>query len=87
MICEAETRQVEEYQKERHKIGMTLSSVHCLRPLKDDKSEQEHESLKIQIKELKVALEHAQILRRRKMEYDVVAEKIHSLPSREELEL
>ncbi|KAJ3564832.1 hypothetical protein NP233_g8033 [Leucocoprinus birnbaumii] len=68
MTCEAETRQVEEYQKERQKI------------------EQEHESLKVQIKELKVALEHAQILRRRKMEYDVVAEKIHTLPSREELE-
>ncbi|KAF5363730.1 hypothetical protein D9756_000744 [Leucocoprinus leucothites] len=50
------------------------------------KIEQEHESLEIQIKELKVALEHAQILRRRKMEYDVVAEKIHTLPSREELE-
>jgi len=49
-------------------------------------SEQEHESLGNQIKELKVALEQAQILRRRKMEYDVVAEKIYTLPSREELE-
>ncbi|KXN83743.1 hypothetical protein AN958_00886 [Leucoagaricus sp. SymC.cos] len=68
MTCEAETRQVEEYQKERQKI------------------EQEHESLKVQIKELKVALEQAQVLRRRKMEYDVVAEKIHNFPSREELE-
>lgn len=48
--------------------------------------EQEHESLKAQIRELKVALEHSQILRRRKMEYDVVAEKINVLPSREELE-
>ncbi|EKM80400.1 hypothetical protein AGABI1DRAFT_128074 [Agaricus bisporus var. burnettii JB137-S8] len=68
MTCEAEGRQVEEYQKEREKI------------------EQEHDSLKTQIKDLKVALEHAQILRRRKMEYDVVAEKIHGLPSRDELE-
>ncbi|KAF9452424.1 hypothetical protein P691DRAFT_794858 [Macrolepiota fuliginosa MF-IS2] len=68
MTCEAESRQVEEYQKERQKI------------------EQEHESLKTQIKELKVALEHAQIVRRRKMEYDVVAEKIHVLPSREDFE-
>ncbi|KAF8557009.1 hypothetical protein OG21DRAFT_1475713 [Imleria badia] len=68
MICEAESRQVEEYQRERHRI------------------EQEHDLLRGQISELKVALEHAQMERRRKMEYDSVAEKINTLPSREELE-
>ncbi|KAH7914397.1 Tho complex subunit 7-domain-containing protein [Hygrophoropsis aurantiaca] len=68
MVCEAETRQVEEYERERQKI------------------EQEHDSLRAQIEELKVALEHAHMERRRKMEYDLVAEKINTLPSREELE-
>ena len=47
----------------------------------------EHVTLRAQIEELKTALEHAQMLRRRKMEYDLVAEKVNTLPSREELEL
>ncbi|KAG9317459.1 Tho complex subunit 7-domain-containing protein [Chiua virens] len=68
MVCEAESRQVEEYQRERHRI------------------EQEHDLLHNQINELKVALEHAQTERRRKMEYDSITEKINTLPSREELE-
>ncbi|KAH7931237.1 hypothetical protein BV22DRAFT_998673, partial [Leucogyrophana mollusca] len=68
MVCEAEARQVEEYQRERERI------------------EEEHGSLRGQIEELKVALEHAHMERRRKMEYDLVAEKINTLPSREELE-
>ncbi|KJA29929.1 hypothetical protein HYPSUDRAFT_31969 [Hypholoma sublateritium FD-334 SS-4] len=68
MICEAEARQVEEYQRERQTL------------------DEEHETLKSQIEELKVALEHAQMLRRRKIEYDAVAEKVNTLPSREELE-
>lgn len=49
-------------------------------------TDNEHETLKTQIEELKLALEHAQMLRRRKIEYDVVAERINTLPSREELE-
>ncbi|KAK7060491.1 hypothetical protein VNI00_001256 [Paramarasmius palmivorus] len=68
MICEAEARQVEEYQREKQRI--------------DD----EHGTLRGQIEQLKTSLEHAQILRRRKIEYDVVAEKVNSLPSRDELE-
>ncbi|KAF8192462.1 Tho complex subunit 7-domain-containing protein [Pholiota molesta] len=68
MICEAEARQVEEYQRERQAL------------------DEEHGTLKLQIEELKVALEHAQMLRRRKIEYDAVAEKVNTLPSREELE-
>jgi len=68
MICEAEARQVEEYQRERQSL------------------DEEHETLKSQIEELKVALEHAQMLRRRKIEYDAVAEKVNTLPSRDELE-
>ena len=46
----------------------------------------EHDVLKNQIEELKNALEQAQIERRRKIEYDQIAEKINVLPSREELE-
>jgi len=68
MICEAEGRQVEEYQRERRRL------------------DNEHETLISQIEELKIALEHAQMLRRRKIEYDLVAEKVNTLPSREELE-
>ncbi|KAG6854869.1 hypothetical protein C0991_012059 [Blastosporella zonata] len=68
MICEAEARQVEEYQRERQEI------------------EQEHEVLRGQIEQLKAALEDAQMVRRRKIEYDLVAEKVNTLPSREELE-
>ncbi|KAG5648924.1 hypothetical protein DXG03_000273 [Asterophora parasitica] len=68
MICEAEARQVNEYQRERQKI--------------DD----EHGILRGQIEQLKTALEDAQMVRRRKIEYDLVAEKINTLPSRDELE-
>ncbi|KAI6105837.1 Tho complex subunit 7-domain-containing protein [Pisolithus sp. B1] len=67
MVCEAEARQVEEYQRERRRI------------------EAEHEALRAQIAELKVALEHAQTERKRKIEYDSVAEKINTFPSRDEL--
>ncbi|KAF9058058.1 Tho complex subunit 7-domain-containing protein [Panaeolus papilionaceus] len=68
MICDAETRQVEEYQREKKRL--------------DD----EHDTLRFQIEELKTALDHAQMLRKRKIEYDSVAEKVNTLPSREELE-
>ncbi|KAF9045885.1 Tho complex subunit 7-domain-containing protein, partial [Rhodocollybia butyracea] len=68
MICEAEARQVEEYQREKHRIDL------------------EHNILRGQIEQLKTALEEAQITRRRKMEYDQIAEKVNTLPSREELE-
>ncbi|KAI6047449.1 Tho complex subunit 7-domain-containing protein [Pisolithus marmoratus] len=58
MVCEAEARQVEEYQRERRRI------------------EAEHDALRAQIAELKIALEHAQTERKRKIEYDSVAEKL-----------
>jgi len=48
--------------------------------------EDEHGSLKGQIEQLKTSLEHAQVERRRKIEYDSFAEKINTLPSRAELE-
>ncbi|KZT43005.1 hypothetical protein SISSUDRAFT_1040894 [Sistotremastrum suecicum HHB10207 ss-3] len=47
--------------------------------------EQEQITQTEQIAGLKVTLEEAQLFRRRKMEYDQVAEKINSLPSRAEL--
>ncbi|KAJ3932276.1 MAG: Tho complex subunit 7-domain-containing protein [Lentinula lateritia] len=68
MICEAEARQVEEYQREKHRIDL------------------EHNTLRGQIEQLKTSLEEAQITRKRKMEYDLIAEKVNTLPSREELE-
>ncbi|KAL1747497.1 Tho complex subunit 7-domain-containing protein [Schizophyllum fasciatum] len=46
----------------------------------------EHQKLHNQIEELKGALERAQVSRRQKMEYDAIAEKVNTLPSREELE-
>ncbi|KAG5221569.1 tho complex [Salix suchowensis] len=48
--------------------------------------EDEHGTLKGQIEQLKTSLEHAQLQRRRKLEYDAIAEKVNMLPSREELE-
>lgn len=87
MICEAEARQVEEYQRERQEIGEFPSffgsktkSAYCCCVV------QEHAVLRDQIDQLKAALEEAQIVRRRKIEYDLVAEKVNTLPSREELE-
>ncbi|KAL6309734.1 Tho complex subunit 7-domain-containing protein [Sparassis latifolia] len=68
MVCEAEARQVQEYQRERERIAA------------------EHDRLRGQIEQLKTDLEYAQLERKRKIEYDVVAEKVNTLPSREELE-
>jgi THO complex subunit 7 len=48
--------------------------------------EDEHGKLRGQIEQLKTALEHAQVIRRRKIEYDTVTEKVNTLPTREELE-
>lgn len=48
--------------------------------------EDERGSLVGQIEQLKTSLEHAQMERRQKIEYDLVAEKINTLPSRQELE-
>ncbi|KAI0832746.1 Tho complex subunit 7-domain-containing protein [Trametes gibbosa] len=68
MVCEAEARQVEEYQRERERIA------------------NERSRLKDQIEDLKEALEQAQLERKRKIEYDVIAEKVNTLPTRDELE-
>lgn len=48
---------------------------------------QEHVTLREEIEQLKTGLEQAQMERRRKIEYDQVAEKINTLPTREELDL
>ena len=48
--------------------------------------EDERGSLKGQIEQLKTFLEHAQVERKRKIEYDSFAEKINTLPCRTELE-
>ncbi|KAI0677234.1 Tho complex subunit 7-domain-containing protein [Trametes maxima] len=68
MVCEAEARQVEEYQRERERTA------------------NERSRLRDQIEELKTTLELAQLERKRKIEYDVIAEKVNTLPSRNELE-
>lgn len=68
LVCAAEDRQVEEYQREREAI------------------DSEHHKLHNQIEELKGALERAQVSRRQKMEYDAIAEKVNTLPSRQELQ-
>jgi THO complex subunit 7 len=46
----------------------------------------DHHVLKGQIEQLKTSLDDAQLLRRRKLEYDQVAEKINNFPSRDELQ-
>ncbi|KAH9938069.1 Tho complex subunit 7-domain-containing protein [Fomitopsis serialis] len=68
MVCEAEARQVEEYQRERERIAS------------------DHARLRNEIERLKTDLEDAQLQRKRKIEYDAIAEKINTLPSREELQ-
>lgn len=47
----------------------------------------EREDLRGQLEQLKRALEYGHTERRRKMEYDQIAEKINTFPSREELDL
>ena len=64
-----------------------MSSTLVLKPLVFlTRTENERVVLREQIDELKQSLEHAQVQRRRKMEYDVIAEKINAIPTREELE-
>lgn len=52
----------------------------------DNVLEDEHGNLRGQIEQLKTSLEHAQMERRRKIEYDAVTEKVNTLLSRQELE-
>ncbi|KAJ6539505.1 Tho complex subunit 7-domain-containing protein [Mycena capillaripes] len=86
MICEAEARQVEEYQREKERISAYSSSACIARLAHYAQPDDEHGTLRGQIEQLKTGLEHEQMLRRRKMEYDFVAEKVNTLPTREELE-
>ena len=86
MVCEAEARQVEEYQKERERIGACACRCSILPGTEWVSAENERTLLKEQIEGLKTSLEQAQLQRRRKIEYDAIAEKINALPSREELE-
>ena len=85
MICQAEARQVEEYERERTRIGMWFTPQPLVFNHLID-AEDDHGKLRGQIEQLKTALEHAQVIRRRKIEYDAVTEKVNTLPSREELE-
>lgn len=45
----------------------------------------EHEATKLDIENLRLTLEQEQTFRKRKQEYDLVAEKINDYPSRVEL--
>ncbi|KAL5492497.1 hypothetical protein ACEPAI_3944 [Sanghuangporus weigelae] len=47
----------------------------------------ERVALRNEIEELKLALEQAQLERRRKIEYDQISERINALPTREEVDL
>jgi THO complex subunit 7 len=87
MVCEAETRQVDEYQRERQRIGSWLQPRYT-RTLRIEFAwlGDEHVALRRHIDQLKTSWEDAQVERRQKMEYDVFAEKINTLPSRAELE-
>lgn len=85
LVCITEDRQVSEYQREREAIGACRGE--CLRAAcANVTTDNEHQKLHTQIEELKGALERAQVSRRQKMEYDAIAEKVNTLPSRDELE-
>ncbi|TBU33020.1 hypothetical protein BD311DRAFT_685227, partial [Dichomitus squalens] len=87
MVCEAEARQVEEYQRERERIGACPSPRRGPQSLKCScDAANEHSRLTGQIEVLKATLDQAQLERKQKIEYDVIAEKVNSLPSRDELE-
>lgn len=76
---------MKQYERERQRIGVWRP---CTRPLltKPTLLEDERESLKGQIEQLKTSLEDAQLSRRQMIEYDLIAEKINQLPSRDELQ-
>ena len=87
-ICEAERRQVNEYKRESARIGFYPVAILSFRVLNVFVvTGREHEAMRSEIERLKIALEEAQTERRRKIEYDQVAEKINTLPTRQELEL
>ena len=86
LVCDAEHRQEEIYRKESRRIGEHFMVKHT-RSHPYILPAEEHTQLRREIEELKSALEQAQLERRRKIEYDQIAEKINNLPSREELEL
>ena len=85
LVCEAERRQVEQYEREKQRIGVWQP---CTRPTWANPTlpEDEREALKGQIEQLKTSLEDAQLSRRQMIEYDLIAEKINQLPSRDELQ-
>jgi THO complex subunit 7 len=85
LVCEAERRQVEQYEREKQRIGVWRRHT---RPSRTDAtlSEDEREALKGHIEQLKTSLEDAQLSRRQMIEYDLIAEKINQLPSRDELQ-
>jgi THO complex subunit 7 len=51
-----------------------------------DRISNEHDVLRQEISDLKLALEEEQLFRKRKIEYDVIAEKMNQLPTRAEFE-
>lgn len=59
------------------------TSFHCMNC---NSTASEHTRLRDEIEHLKTALEDAQLQRKRKIEYDAIAEKINTLPSRDELQ-
>ena len=71
--------------KESDSVSVCLHAE-SMSPNTYNTSENERVRLRDQIEELKFSLEQAQLHRKRKMEYDLIAEKINALPSREELE-
>ena len=85
LVCEAERRQVEQYEREKQRIGVWQP---CTSPSLADPTlpEDEREALKGHIEQLKTSLEDAQLSRRQMVEYDLIAEKINQLPSRDELQ-
>ena len=85
MVCEAEARQVEEYQRERERIS-AYSALTDNNKTPITFAANEHIRLREEIESLKADLEQAQLQRRRKIEYDVIAEKVNVLPTRDELE-
>lgn len=90
-VCDAEARMVEEYAKEKERIGKAASDKQDVYSRSAANTQyrglaQEHDVLIQDIAQLKLTLTEAHKIRKRRMEYDEIAEKINALPSRADSE-
>jgi THO complex subunit 7 len=85
IVIDAEARQAQQYKNETESISMFRVKLFAGQRLTIAYEAREHEATKLDIENLRLTLEQEQTFRKRKQEYDLVAEKINDYPSRVEL--